>query len=68
MLCTWLVPGCGDPPLAAQGCYARADVGCQSDSGCTNGRVCQKRVVNPCLPGPGGGACAACGLTTTICL
>jgi hypothetical protein len=66
--CTWLVPGCGTPALASQGCYARTDVGCTSDSSCSGGRSCLKRVVNPCPPTDGGGTCTACGLTQTICL
>jgi hypothetical protein len=65
--CTWLRPGCGEPALAAQGCYAQKDVGCASDAEC-GGRRCLKRVVDPCYNPSGGPTCAACGLTETICL
>jgi hypothetical protein len=64
MRCTWLTPGCGQPALAAQGCYARTDTNCSSDADCANGRQCLKRVVNPCVLSN----CTACGFTTTICL
>jgi hypothetical protein len=69
MRCTWLAPGCGEPALPAQGCYARSDVNCTSDASCTPGHVCLKRVVNPCFaPNAAGATCAACGVTQTICL
>jgi Antistasin family len=69
MRCQWLAPGCGDPALPAQGCYARSDVGCQGDAACTGGRTCLKRIVDPCpLPCNTCGACAACGQVITICL
>jgi len=66
--CTWLIPGCGTPALASQGCYARADIGCISADACSGGRTCLKRVVNPCPPSDGGATCTACGLVETICL
>jgi hypothetical protein len=63
--CTWLTPGCTAPALATEGCYARSAIGCTSDSDCTGGLTCLKRVVNPCA---GAATCAACGVTQTICL
>jgi len=68
MRCTWLVPGCGTPALATQGCYARTDLGCMTQRDCSGGRACLTRVVNPCGGPDGGAACAACGLQQTICL
>jgi hypothetical protein len=68
MACTWLQPGCGDPALAAAGCYARSSLNCTSDAQCTSGRQCLKRVINPCAVPPGGvGGCAACGQTISLC-
>jgi Antistasin family len=50
-LCTWLKPGCGQPALAAAGCYARTSLGCASDMDCGQGRQCLKRFVSTCPPG-----------------
>jgi hypothetical protein len=71
--CTWLQPGCGEPALAAAGCYARASLGCGSDADCGLGHQCLKRVINPCglaagsAPTPGLVACTACGFVQMIC-
>jgi len=66
--CNWLVPGCSDPTLATQGCYARTDIGCQSDGDCGAGRVCVVRYVNPCaFPNANGATCATCAVGTAIC-
>jgi hypothetical protein len=66
--CRWLEPGCTDPKLPAAGCYDRKDLDCSPQKPCTSGRVCVNRVVNPCLPGPGGVVCNACGVGIMICL
>ncbi len=59
--CRWLVPGCGDPPLPAAGCFALGD--CAPDA-CAPGLVCQIAVYDPCtLAG-----CAACGADALLCL
>jgi hypothetical protein len=63
MECRWLQPGCGDPALAAGGCYARTSVDCVSDAQCGAGRQCLKRVINPCYMS----SCAACGQTVAVC-
>jgi hypothetical protein len=50
-LCTWLQPGCGQPALAAAGCYAKSNLGCASDLACGQGHQCLKRYVSTCPPG-----------------
>ncbi|HET6279352.1 MAG TPA: hypothetical protein VFH73_00240 [Polyangia bacterium] len=67
--CGWLAPGCGQPALAAEGCYARSDLGCGSTGVCSAGKTCVKRVIDPCGSNPLSGIrCAACGVIETICL
>lgn len=66
--CRYLTPGCaeGDEtalPEAATGCYR--DTPCSADS-CTG--ACTTVIVNPCLPGPDGVACDACGEQLSVCL
>jgi len=65
--CRWLDPGCTEPKLAAAGCYDRADLECAPGSACSRGRICVKRVINPC-PAGDAGACAACGAELALCL
>jgi hypothetical protein len=61
--CTWLAPGCGQPTLAAAGCYAASGIGCTSDDSCGQGHQCLKRVINPCF----NAACTVCAETQTVC-
>jgi hypothetical protein len=68
MRCQWLQPGCGTPSLATPGCFAREEVGCQTDGDCPAGRTCLKRIVDPCFSPGGGVSCDACGASQTICL
>jgi hypothetical protein len=63
MQCQWLQPGCGEPALAAGGCYDRTSVNCTSDAQCGMGHQCLKRVINPCFMQ----RCAACGQTLAVC-
>jgi len=66
--CAWLQPGCGDPALAAAGCYARTSIDCVSDTQCGPGQQCLKRVVNPCFDPTATVTCDTCGATRTVCL
>jgi hypothetical protein len=69
--CRWLQPGCGEPALAAAGCYARSTIGCGADTDCAAGRQCLKRVINPCALPPNSPpdvvTCGACGQTLSLC-
>ncbi len=65
--CQWLAPGCDGVKLPAAGCFPRAEVGCQSDANCHNGRTCQKRSVDPC-GGRANAVCLACAQIITVCL
>ena len=59
--CAWLQPGCGDPALAAAGCYAKTSIDCMSDAQCATGQQCLKRVVNPCYDPTAMVTCGTCG-------
>jgi hypothetical protein len=58
--CRWLVPGCGDNPLPAEGCAPIDD--CAPDS-CTGGATCSTYDANPCWNSP----CDACSAPVSIC-
>lgn len=64
--CAWLQPGCGDPALAAAGCYAKASIDCTSDAQCATGQQCLKRAVNPCDPTTMV-MCGTCAVIRTVC-
>ena len=59
--CRWLVPGCGEPPLPSEGCFAAED--CVA-GGCDEGETCTLVVINPCWNSP----CDACGADANVCL
>src|SRR5262249_16247417 len=64
--CRWLEPGCGDAAVSASGGYRLADLNCEPNHPCTDGRKCLTRNVDPC----GGRPCgiAACGVPLRLCL
>lgn len=65
--CRWMVPGCGDAPLAAPGCYPA--MGCDVDTDCLNGGTCQKvSVVPECAQANCNPCCDSCGETVGICM
>lgn len=50
--CAWLEATCGEPALPS-GCYARALLANCETSGCSQGKLCQKRMFNACLTAVG---------------
>lgn len=60
--CRWLVPGCGEPPLPKEGCYAPFD--CAPGDCAGPNSTCQQVVTNPCW----NQACDACGALVSVCL
>jgi hypothetical protein len=58
--CRWLVPGCGDGPQVAEGCYPAAD--CQVDA-CPPTDTCVVLGYDPCW----NSKCEACGADTGVC-
>ena len=58
--CHWLVPGCGDNPLGAEGCFPEAD--CAEDT-CEGAQTCQTVSHDPCAESD----CDACGAEAQIC-
>lgn len=60
--CRWLVPGCGEPPLPAAGCFPLGE--CQLDIDCPPDRACAEVVYNPCYKQ----VCEACGAGASLCV
>lgn len=58
--CRWLVPGCGDVPLAQEGCYPATD--CTADS-CGDAATCTEVTIDPCWNEP----CDACSAPAAVC-
>ena len=66
--CSWLEPGCGQPPLPQAVCIATSSVGCKSDGDCPSGKKCTEYNINPCGdPQPGMITCGACGMQVKVC-
>jgi hypothetical protein len=58
--CRWLVPGCGEPPLAIEGCYPAEAC---TDTCPDEGDECTTVLHDPCWLSP----CDACGAETNVC-
>jgi hypothetical protein len=58
--CQWLVPGCGEEPLAMAGCFPIA--ACSNET-CPEDTSCQLVTVDPCWDS----FCNACGMEVEVC-
>lgn len=67
----YVEPGCaGDSdatPDFAAGCYERCDAS-RVGQACEGGGTCTEVVSNPCICGPKGDCCGACGQQDFVCL